>query len=54
MRHILTALAIGIATIATAARAADIDWSKVDAALGKTATVSGEVHRYGLPRSPPR
>jgi hypothetical protein len=51
MRHILTALAIGIATIATAARAADIDWSKVDAALGKTATVSGEVHRYGLPRS---
>jgi Domain of Unknown Function (DUF1259) len=33
------------------AHAADIDWKKVDAALGKTATVSGEVHRYGLPRS---
>ena len=33
------------------ARAADIDWKKVDAALGKTAAVSGEVHRYGLPRS---
>src|SRR6266700_4235261 len=31
--------------------AADIDWKKVDAALGKTAAVSGEVHRYGLPRS---
>jgi len=33
------------------ASAADIDWKKVDAALGKTAAVSGEVHRYGLPRS---
>jgi Domain of Unknown Function (DUF1259) len=35
----------------TASQAADIDWKKVDAALGKTANVSGEVHRYGLPRS---
>jgi hypothetical protein len=33
------------------ANAADIDWKDVDAALGKTATVSGQVHRYGLPRS---
>ncbi len=33
------------------AKAADIDWKKVDAALGKTATVAGDVHRYGLPRS---
>ena len=33
------------------AKAADIDWKKVDAALGKTAAVSGEVHRYGIPRS---
>ncbi|WP_027578786.1 DUF1259 domain-containing protein [Bradyrhizobium sp. Ai1a-2] len=33
------------------AHAQAIDWKKVDAALGKTATVSGEVHRYGLPRS---
>jgi len=37
--------------ISLPAYAADIDWKKVDAALGKTATVSGEVHRYGLPRS---
>jgi hypothetical protein len=35
----------------TLAQAADIDWKKVDTALGKTAAVSGEVHRYGLPRS---
>ncbi len=33
------------------ANAAEIDWKKVDAALGKTATVSGDVHRYGIPRS---
>ena len=28
-----------------------IDWAKVDAALGKTASVQGDVHRYGIPRS---
>lgn len=33
------------------AAAQSVDWKKVDAALGKTAAVSGEVHRYGLPRS---
>jgi len=38
-------------TLAGAANAQEIDWKKVDAALGKTATVSGEVHRYGFPRS---
>src|ERR1700694_4673612 len=37
--------------IATAANAQEIDWKKVDATLGKTAAVSSEVHRYGLPRS---
>jgi hypothetical protein len=31
--------------------AAEIDWGKVDAALGKTASVQGDVHRYGIPRS---
>jgi biotin operon repressor len=31
--------------------AAEIDWAKVDAALGKTASVQGEVHRYGIPRT---
>ena len=33
------------------AHAAEIDWTKVDAALGKTASVQGEVHRYGIPRT---
>src|SRR4029077_19031256 len=50
--HALTPLALTTALLLSLpARAADIDWKKVDAALGKTAAVSGEVHRYGLPRS---
>jgi hypothetical protein len=52
MKNRLTLLfALGAALLSAPARAADIDWKKVDAALGKSATVSGEVHRYGLPRS---
>jgi hypothetical protein len=52
MKYPLAPLALGVALLLSSpARAADIDWKKVDAALGKTAAVSGEVHRYGLPRS---
>src|ERR1700726_3702259 len=52
MKHRLTLLALCAALLTSLpARAADIDWKTVDAALGKTAAVSGEVHRYGLPRS---
>jgi len=52
MKHPLTLFALGAALLLSLpAHAADIDWNKVDAALGKTAAVSGEVHRYGLPRS---
>jgi biotin operon repressor len=36
---------------ATAAGAQDIDWEKVDAALGRKGAVSADVHRYGFPRS---
>ena len=38
-------------TLASATNAQEIDWKKVDAALGKTAAVFGDVHRYGFPRS---
>jgi hypothetical protein len=34
-----------------AAQAQTIDWQKVDAAMGRKAAVSGEIHRYGFPRS---
>jgi biotin operon repressor len=45
------ALAFGIAA-ATPAIAADIDWSKVDQALGKKgAMLPGEVYKVGLPRT---
>ncbi len=39
------------ATVAAAAAAADIDWTKVDEAFGKlSATPPGGVHKWGLPR----
>jgi hypothetical protein len=48
----LLLLAIAAACVTPGiASAAEIDWKKVDAAIGKTAAVSGDVHRYGLPRS---
>jgi hypothetical protein len=49
-----SALLIGgaILTSTTAAFAQDIDWQKVDEAFGrKAAVVSGDVHRYGFPRT---
>jgi hypothetical protein len=33
------------------ATAAETDWKKVDLVFGRTAAISGAVHRYGLPRS---
>jgi len=33
------------------AHAQTIDWQKVDDALGRKPAVSGDVHRYGFPRS---
>src|SRR5450759_4533278 len=48
--HVLAICGMAL-TIAATAGAQEIDWKKVDAALGKTAAVSGEVHRYGFPRS---
>jgi Domain of Unknown Function (DUF1259) len=33
------------------AHAQDIDWQKVDETLGRKPAVSGDVHRYGFPRS---
>jgi hypothetical protein len=52
MTRAIQVLAIGVlATIGTAASAQEIDWKKVDEAVGRTAAVSGDVHRYGFPRS---
>ena len=51
MRTINVIAILAMAAFASAAQAQEIDWKKVDEALGKTAAVSGEVHRYGLPRT---
>jgi hypothetical protein len=50
MRTIVWLAICGLA-IASPAAAQEIDWKKVDAAIGKTAAVSGDVHRYGFPRT---
>src|SRR5882757_8422883 len=39
------------ASFTTAATAQDIDWKKVDDTFGRKPAVSGEVHRYGFPRT---
>jgi hypothetical protein len=35
----------------TTAHAQDVDWQKVDDALGRKPAVTGDVHRYGFPRT---
>jgi hypothetical protein len=48
--HVLAICAI--ATFGSAASAQEIDWKKVDEAIGRSAAaVSGDVHRYGFPRT---
>src|SRR5947207_5734608 len=52
MRAPTMLVATALALAAMPASAQQIDWEKVDAAFGrKAATVSGDVHRYGFPRS---
>jgi hypothetical protein len=53
MMRLVSVLFIGAGLIAaTAARSQEIDWQKVDEAIGrKPAVVSGDVRRYGFPRS---
>src|SRR5438552_4480931 len=47
---LIFALGFVLAPVSVAG-AQEIDWKKVDSALGKSAAVSGDVHRYGFPRS---
>lgn len=51
MRKTISAL-IGIsACFIASAHAQDVDWQKVDDTLGRKAAVTGDVHRYGFPRT---
>jgi hypothetical protein len=47
--HALTICTIVI--IGSPAGAQNVDWQKVDEAAGRSAAVSGDVHRYGFPRT---
>ncbi len=53
MRVLFTVLlAATLAALASAVRAQEVDWQKVDEAFGRKAAVaSGDVHRYGFPRT---
>jgi Domain of Unknown Function (DUF1259) len=52
MRNILWFMAAILAvSLNTPASSQEIDWQKVDDALGRKAAVSGDVHRYGFPRT---
>src|SRR5438876_3091470 len=46
-------LLMSVLTVAYAgiANAQQIDWAKIDETLGRSAVVSGDVHRYGFPRT---
>src|SRR5882724_2820236 len=45
------AASILAASFTTSASAQDIDWKKVDDTFGRKPAISGDVHRYGFPRS---
>src|SRR5262244_3866538 len=51
MRGLISVLAVGTVFISTCANAQEIDWQKIDDALGRKPAVSGDVHRYGFPRT---
>ena len=51
MRAATLLIALCGAALASAAPGQEIDWKKVDEAMGRSAAVSGDVHRYGFPRT---
>ncbi len=51
MRFKLWALVSILASLIAVANAQNIDWQKVDHALDRKPTVSGDVRRYGFPRT---
>src|SRR6476620_10371864 len=44
-------LLFGAVFVSTLANAQEVDWQKIDDALGRKPAVSGDVHRYGFPRT---
>src|SRR5438128_970990 len=51
MRALKLLALCAVVASATTANAQDIDWQKVDGAIGRSGAVTGDVHRYGFPRT---
>jgi len=52
MRPFKITIAAGtLAALASSAFAQEVDWKKVDEAFGRGGAVTGDVHRYGFPRT---
>jgi biotin operon repressor len=51
MRAATVLIALCGAALVSAAHGQEIDWKKVDETMGRSAAVSGDVHRYGFPRT---
>jgi uncharacterized protein DUF1259 len=51
MRALIPFLTVSAVLVSASASAQEVDWQKVDAALGRKPAVSGDVHRYGFPRT---
>jgi hypothetical protein len=51
MRALIPFVTAGTVLVSVSAGAQQVDWEKVDAALARKPVVSGDVHRYGFPRT---
>ena len=51
MRPVYALAIFALTTVGTPAGAQETDWQKVDAVFGRKAAVTGDVHRYGFPRT---
>ena len=52
MRAVTVVCALTLAaSLGSFANAQQVDWKNVDETLGRSAAITGEVHRYGFPRS---
>jgi Domain of Unknown Function (DUF1259) len=51
MRSLIILSIVGSLSVVAPSHAQSIDWKQVDAVFNRSAAVTGEVHRYGFPRS---
>jgi hypothetical protein len=51
MQKLMLLATVVMLIVSPLAHAQGIDWAKVDSAIGRSAAVTGDVHRYGFPRS---